>query len=65
MLLYEQERKCNKCGCGIALTKFVPAYSHRSFSSDTEDHEAAEHMRRKCFRCDYEWNELPLDTRGV
>ena len=45
--LYEHNRPCAKCGCKNVHTQYI---------------DYLDQVKRRCVRCNYTWNERPLDT---
>ena len=49
---YDEDAVCPKCGESMVETKFI-----RQFGVDLDDL-----IKRTCDRCEYSWNESPLDA---
>lgn len=64
---YNPEAKCPKCGFSIVNSEFHPKVIKiisdegdvNFVDENTGDYE---YITRKCSRCNYSWDEAPLDT---
>jgi hypothetical protein len=60
---YNDAAHCPKCACTDVKTTYYPADDHRWLSSSGFAAESREHLRRRCARCSFMWNEATLDTK--
>jgi len=51
---YNEESVCPKCGYDCITTHYMVGIHCDNIGG---------HMRRRCDRCGYFWNELPLDAK--
>ncbi len=60
---YDEKSYCPKCQGEDIHSHWLPHDDHRWLHHISEVAcESREHIRRRCGRCNYQWNELPLDS---
>jgi transcription elongation factor Elf1 len=64
MTPFNPEATCPKCGHEDVNSSYVEERVRLFISCSDNDQEAGEHIRRKCRRCNYSWNEATLDCGG-
>ena len=64
MTPFKENATCPKCGDGFIAAQYYPQHEDRWVSNvgDEVASERREHIRRRCRRCGYQWNEAPLDA---
>jgi hypothetical protein len=58
---FNPDATCPKCGHDEISSLHVPERNRGHIYSTEQDQERAEHIRRRCQRCHYSWNEATLD----
>lgn len=58
---FNPKATCPKCGHDEIGSCHVPERNRGQIYSTEHDQERAEHIRRRCQRCYYSWNEATLD----
>lgn len=61
MTTFDPSATCPKCGHNEIGCLHVPDRNRGQIYSTEHDQERAEHIRRRCQRCLYSWNEATLD----
>jgi len=56
---YSDNKPCIKCGCTTIKTKHMPEQTF--FGAKAVNGSAQECMLRTCARCEYTWQEAPLN----
>jgi hypothetical protein len=60
---FDPKAKCAKCRCDDVATTFHEKGTHKDGIGDCEWLWARDTLVRRCKRCGYEWNEVPLDAK--
>lgn len=65
--LYDSTAICKKCGCTTVGTHHFDADNGATRRNKfmPVERETREHLRRRCSRCGYSWNERPLDSMAL
>jgi transcription elongation factor Elf1 len=58
---FNPDATCPKCGNDEISSCHVPERLRLFISCSDNDQEPEEHIRRRCTRCYYRWNEATLD----
>jgi len=60
MKKYDSESKCEKCGCGMCATRWLPKEygGHGRLPIEIPDK-----MERTCNNCGFKWYEIPLSIQ--
>ena len=63
MSLYGENGICVKCGSKDIVDYYMAKRDYISCVDWPKDPEQEEHIHRTCRRCQYSWNEAPLDSK--
>lgn len=61
---FDEKSYCPKCHSEDISSVWYPE-THYYWDRPHGDAESKEHIRRRCVRCKYCWNEMPLDARAA